>query len=307
MAAPRRRARRIAVRRRITDWVARGLAGACLLAAFVPLALMLVTTVQRGYPAIHGSGLIGFLTDPEPLPCSIAAGSTVPCNDYGGIGAVLSGSLALMLVASAIAIPVGIFAGIFLSEFGQNRLGRLLSFLVDVLAGVPSIVVGIFVYTVVLYYEPSIVFSVISGSLALAIIMLPVVVRTTEESLRLVPSTTREAALALGIPRYRSTLQIILPNGAPAVVTGAILAVARAGGESAPLLLLELQPHVGYTGLTHSVVPVPLLVYLWGFTQDVPNWTADAWGAALVLIVIMLVLSLGARFMLNRRAVIGGL
>jgi phosphate transport system permease protein len=123
---------------------------------------------------------------------------------------------------------------------------------------------------------------------------------------RLIPQSTREAALALGIPRYRSILQIILPNGGAAVVTGAILAIARAGGESAPLLLLELQPRVGFTGLNHSVTAVPVIIYLWGFLEDVPNWTADAWGAALVLIVIMLSLSLTARLILNRRLPSGG-
>jgi phosphate transport system permease protein len=296
----------ISLRRRIVDLLARSLAAACLLAAIVPLVYIVVTAFQRGYPAIHGSGLVGFLTGPEPLPCSIAAGSTVPCNDYGGISAVLSGSFYLMLVACAVALPVGILAGIFLAEYGRNPLGRTFSFLIDVLAGVPSIVVGIFVWSVMLLYDPAIAFSVISGAGALSIIMLPVVIRTTEESLRLIPQSTREAALALGIPRYRSILQIILPNGGAAVVTGAILAIARAGGESAPLLLLELQPRVGFTGLNHSVTAVPVIIYLWGFLEDVPNWTADAWGAALVLIVIMLSLSLTARLILNRRLPSGG-
>lgn len=296
--------RGVSWRRRITDVAARVLAGACLLAALVPLGYIVYTAFVRGYPAIHGSGLIGFLTEEQPLPCSNLPGG-VSCSDYGGIYAALSGSFYLLALAAAIAMPVGILAGIFLSEYGRNPLGRTVSFFVDVLAGVPSIVVGVFITAVILAFDRILVFSVISGSLALSIIMLPIVIRTTEEALKLVPFTTREAALALGIPRYRSILRIVLPNGGAAVVTGAILAVARAGGESAPLLLLELQTRVPFSGLDHSVVAIPYIVYLLGFGQLNANWVADAWGAALVLIVIMLGLSLAARFMLSRRVVIG--
>ena len=155
-----------------------------------------------------------------------------------------------MLFASALALPVGILAGVFLSEYGRNPMGRTLSFLVDVLAGVPSIVVGVFVFSVIVVWQHVLVYSVISGGSALAIIMLPVVVRTTEESLKLVPQTTREAALALGIPKYRSVLQIILPNGAGAVVTGALLAIpgpganapAAASGAADPLRVHRVEP-----------------------------------------------------------------
>lgn len=295
----------VQLRRRIVDVTARVLTGACLLGALVPLGYILYTAFLRGYPAIHGSGLWGFLTETQPLPCSQLAGG-VSCSDYGGIYGALSGSFYLLLLASSIAMPTGILAGIYLSEYGRHGVGRSLSFLVDVLAGVPSIVVGVFISTVIVALDPALLFSVISGSLALAIIMLPVVIRTTEESLKLVPNTTREAALALGIPRFRSVLRIVLPNGGAAVVTGAILAVARAGGESAPLLLLELQPRLAFTGFNHSVTAIPYIVYLLGFTQLNANWVADAWGAALVLIVIMLALSLSARFMLGRRLKTGG-
>lgn len=289
----------LSIRRKVTNWVSYYVTLGCVVLALGILAYIIYSSVQNALPAFEGRGF-NLLTGAEPLPCSYAPGG-IPCNEFGGIAPVISGTFYLMIVACAIAIPVGILAGVFLSEYGRNPVGRTLSFLVDVLAGVPSIVVGLFVFSVIVYYDPVIVYSVISGGLALAIIMLPVVVRTTEESLKLVPQSTREAALALGIPRYRSILQIILPNGAGALVTGAILAVARAGGESAPLLLLELQPRVGFTGWNHSVVAIPLLVYLWGFTEPNANWHADAWAAAVVLIALMLALSLSARFILKRR------
>ncbi len=289
----------VSIRRRVTDWTTYVLCLACVVFAIGILVIIVSSSVQHALPAFQGSG-VGLFTRAEPLPCSYAPGG-IPCNDFGGIEPVLEGTFYLMILASAIAIPIGVLAGVFLSEYGRNPLGRTLSFLVDVLAGVPSIVVGLFIFSVVLWWQPTIVYSVISGGLALAVIMLPVVVRTTEESLKLVPPSTREAALALGIPRYRSILEIILPNGAGALVTGALLAVARAGGESAPLLLLELQPRVGFTGWTHSIVPIPLLVYLWGFTEPNANWQADAWAAAVTLIGIMLALSLCARFLLKRR------
>jgi phosphate transport system permease protein len=291
--------RRLSWRRRLSNHAATVLGGLCLVLAVGILVLIVSDTLVKAAPAFRGSG-VGFLTGGYPIPCSRAPGGP-SCSVFGGIEPALEGTFYILLFACGIALPVGILGGVFLSEYGRNPFGRTLSFLVDVLAGVPSIVVGIFVFSLVLIWDPSIVFSVISGGAALAIIMLPVVVRTTEESLKLVPQSTREAALALGIPRYRSILQIILPNGAGAVVTGAILAIARAGGESAPLLLLELQPRVGFTGWDQSVVPVPLLVYLWGFTQDNANWQADAWGAAAVLILVMLTLSLAARFILHRR------
>ncbi len=293
----------VSLRRRLTNAVTYVLTLLSVAFAIGILVYIVYSSLLHALPAFEGSG-IGLLTNnQEPLPCSNAPGAppAFSCQLFGGIEPVLEGTFYLMLFASALALPVGILAGVFLSEYGRNPMGRTLSFLVDVLAGVPSIVVGVFVFSVIVVWQHVLVYSVISGGSALAIIMLPVVVRTTEESLKLVPQTTREAALALGIPKYRSVLQIILPNGAGAVVTGALLAIARAGGESAPLLLLELQTRSGFTGWNQSVVPIPLLVYLWGFGQENSNWQADAWAAAVILIAIMLALSLSARFILKRR------
>jgi phosphate transport system permease protein len=284
--------RRISPRRRITDWVARGLAAVCVVIALIPLASILDTAAVRGGAVLRPS----FLTSGEPLPCS-----PLSCS-VGGIAPAIQGSFVLLALASLIAMPVGILAGIYLSEFGRHRVGRTASFLIDVLTGVPSIVIGVFAYTIFLLIDPAIVYSAIDGSIALAIIMLPVVVRTTEESLRLVPRSVREAALALGIPQHRATLRIVLPTGGGAVVTGAILAVARAGGEAAPLLFTAFGNRLGFVGLTQPTEALPPLIFNFG-TSASRNWVADAWGAALVLILAMLAMSLTARFILHRRTV----
>lgn len=286
------------LRRRVVDWVARGLAAACILVAVVPLGDIILTAIQRGHLALAAPGYLSW-GSVQPLPCS-------GCGQYGGIGAELQGSFYLLLLASAIAIPVGIVAGIFLAEYGRNTLGRAISFLVDILSGVPSIVVGVFIYFVIEAANPAIVFSAFTGALALVVIMLPLIVRTTEESLRLVPQATREAALALGIPRYRSTVQIVLPGGAAAVVTGALLAVARAGGEAAPFFIVGFASGVGFQGWNEPVTPLPVLIYNLS-QQPFQNWLEDAWAAVLVLMMIMLALSLTARFFLGRRSLaLGG-
>ena len=288
---------RTKTRRKAVDLAMRGLLVACFLIALVPLASILATAAIRGSAVLS----LSFLTSAEPLPCTVTA--LTPTCSYGGIAPAIEGTLILLGTASLIAIPIGIFAGIYLSEFGQHRYGRTASFIVDVLSGVPSIVVGVFVYA--LFYalspNPQAVFSATSGAVALAIIMLPVVVRTTEESMRLVPHSVREAAFALGIPRHRATLRIVLPTGGAAVVTGAILAVARAGGEAAPLLLTAFGNRLGFVGFSQPVEAMPPLIYNWG-TGGVANQVADAWGMALVLILMMLGLSLTARLILARRA-----
>jgi phosphate transport system permease protein len=298
MAAPAHGHR---LRRRVFDYAARVLAGLCLLVAIVPLADILYSAAHLGSSALLAPG---YFTKAMPLPCSpLIPGS---CGVYGGINAVLQGTFYMLIYAGAVAIPIGVVAGIFLSEYGRNPIGRSLSFLVEVLTGVPSIVIGVFVWTVFEFYAANLVATAVASGLALAIIMLPLVVRTTEEALKLVPHTTREAALALGIPRYRSTLRIILPSGGAGIMTGALLAVARAGGEAAPFFLVGGYTQVGFTGYTHALTPLPVFIYYLS-ASSVPNWRADAWGAVLVLSGIMLALSLGARLLLGRKFVaVGG-
>jgi len=293
------------LRRRVVDWVARVLAVACLVAALVPLLSILWTAATLGGPRLLDGW--SFLTGPFAGPCSP---NITPNCSYGGIGPALQGTLILVGVAALIAMPTGILAGIYVSEFGKNRFGRTLSFLADVLSGTPSIVVGLFAFATFLYLDPTLVFSTLAGAFALSVIMLPVVVRTTEESLRLVPRSVREGAFSLGIPQFRTTLRIVLPTGGAAVVTGALLATARAAGEAAPLLFTSfgLESQLGFQGLDHPVNAIPPLIYLWGYGEPYANWRSDAWGMALVLILMMLALSLFARWILARRAnLIGGM
>jgi phosphate transport system permease protein len=249
--------------------------------------------------AVRGGSVLSwhFLTSSVPLPCS-----PISCVD-GGIFPLIYGSFMILGLAALIAMPLGILAGIYLSEFGQHRFGRIASFVVDVLSGVPSIIVGLFVFSLFLYLSPNPehVYTAFTGSVALSIIMLPVVVRTTEESLRVVPRSVREAAAALGIPRYRATLRVTLPTGGAGIVTGAILAVARAGGEAAPLLLTIGFNPLGFSGYDQPASALAPSVYTLG-QSGISNWVADAWGMALFLILMMLGLSLTARLILARRA-----
>jgi phosphate transport system permease protein len=266
---------------------------ACVGIALIPLASILFEAASRGLRVLS----VSFLISPEPTPCSPIPG--VACAT-GGIAPALEGTLVLIGLSSVIALPVGILAGAYLSEYGRHRPGRTVSFLADVMTGFPSIVVGVFVYALFLLFFPQIVFSTLSGTIALAIIMIPIVARTTEDALRLVPSTVREAALALGIPRYRTTLWVVLASGRSALLTGAVLAVMRGGGEAAPLLLTAFgNPH-GFQGVDQPTEAVPPLIFNFA-TQPYANWQSDAWGAALVLILLMLGVSVTARVLLRRK------
>ena len=270
----------------------------CVGIALVPLGSILYECVARGIVAISPS----FFTEIGPLPCSPQPG--VSCS-YGGISNAIVGTFVLVGLASLIAVPVGMLAGVYLSEYGNNRIGRTIRFLVDVMVGVPSIVVGIFVFTLFIFFASqgllprTYVTSAFSGGIALAIIMLPVVTRTTDEALRLVPTATREAALALGIPKYRTTLRIVLSSARATVITGVLLGVARAGGETAPLIMTASGNLYAFQGLDQRTAALPLVIYNDGLS-NYANWIADAWGAALVLVVIMLLISIAARLALTR-------
>jgi phosphate transport system permease protein len=275
-------------RRRWKSRVYGVLALLCVAAALVPLASITLTAFEKGGPALS----LQFFYKPLPLPC----GSAQTGCSYGGIGPFIEGTLVLLVLSSLIAIPIGILIGIYLSEYGRRGIGRYISFFTDVLTGVPSIVVGIFVFSLVLDYyvttggSTESVYSALSGGIALAIIMLPIVTRTTEEALRAVPDSVREAALALGIPKHRTTLRIVLASALPAVLTGALLGVMRVGGEAAPLLFTAFGNNRGFQGLNQPVGAIPPMIYNL-YQSPEANWQADAWAAALVLILIMVILS----------------
>ncbi len=268
-------------RRKWKNWVVSALAALCVVVALIPLGSILYTAANLGGRSITWH----FLTAPMVR---------------GGIGNAIEGTLILVGFASLLAGPGGVLIGIFLSEYGRGRVGRTVSFLTDVMTGFPSIVVGVFVYSLFFLFFPGIVFSATAGAVALAVIMVPIVARTTEEALRLVPTTVREAAYALGIPRYRTTIQVVLSAARGAVLTGALLAVMRAGGETAPLILTAFGNPFGFQGLGQPIQALPPLIYTEGISPFQSQVNA-AWGAALILIIIMLTISVGARIALRPR------
>jgi phosphate transport system permease protein len=285
-------------RRRLASRLVSLLCVLCVFVALVPLGSILYTSIDRGLPAINTS----LLTTSGPPSVICAPGSV--CSP-GGINNAIIGTVILVGLAALVTFPVGILTGVYLSEFGNNRAGRGVRFLVNVMSGVPSIVVGIVVFSLMValsnagILESRYIFSVIPGSLALGLIMVPVVARTTDEALRLVPTATREAALSLGIPRYRTILRVVLPTGGAGVLTGALLATARAAGETAPLLMTAFGNSFGFQGLDRPVAALPLVIYYYGIS-GIPRYETIAWGSAFLLVVAMLAISLAARITLAR-------
>lgn len=210
----------------------------------------------------------------------------------GGMANAFLGTGILILLAVAMAVPVGVMAGIFLSEFGNNTFAAILRFLTDVLTGVPSIVIGIVAYT--LLVVPLHTFSAVSGGVALAFIMVPVVTRTTEEALRRVPQSLREASLGLGVHEWRTTLAIVIPTGLGGIVTGVMLAVARISGETAPLLFTAFGSRFWQNGLMQPIAAVPLQVFQYA-VAPYNDWHSQAWAAAFVLMLLILTLNIGIR------------
>ena len=270
------------------------LTGLTILVVLAPLLSILSEAVQYGGPAIVSPG---FFTGIPANGCSARPGVT--CQ-YGGIGPSIAGTLVLLAIASSIAIPLGLAAAIYVVEYGADRpVGRIISSTADVLSGVPSIVAGLFIYAYISQADPQIVHSAISGGLALAVLMLPIVTRTSEEALRTVPHSQREAAIALGIAKWKSSLRITLIAALPGIVTGILLSVARAAGESAPLLLTAFGNTASYDGINQPVDALPLLIFKFA-QQPYDNWHALAWGAALILLLLILVLSAASRIALAR-------
>ena len=255
-------------------------------AALIPLAAIL------GYVAYKGAGLISweFLSQPEPFSFS---------QPGGGFWNGIKGTLKLLFVASALSIPVGVLAALYLSEFGRGRFASLVRFVTDVMTGVPSIFVGIFVYSLVVLQTGH--FSAFSGALALAVLMLPIVIRGSEEVLKLVPGELREAALALGVPRWRTVLRVVLPSAASGIATAVMLSVARAAGETAPLLFTSFGNRfvTGWTDFSGPDSALPLLIFRDARSAYDPA-QARAWAGALTLIAIVLLFTVAARTLAAR-------
>jgi len=254
----------------------------CVISAalvLVPLGYILTYTVVHGISAINWN----FFTQlPKPV------GET-----GGGIANALVGTLIMLLMSGVIAIPVGVIAGIYLSEFGNNKFGYSIRFLTDVMNGLPSIIIGVFAYTLVVI--PMKRFSAIAGSVALAILMLPIIIRATEELIKLVPNYIREGGVAIGIPRWKVTLKIILRSALPGIVTAIMLSVARAAGETAPLLFTALGNRFWQPRLDQPMDAVSLMIFEYA-KAPYDDWHAQAWAASFVVIMLILILKIIIRF-----------
>jgi phosphate transport system permease protein len=268
-------------RRILRRWISNfmvGLMVAAVILAVVPLFLILLNLVVKG----AGSLSFAFFTK-TPVPAG---------ESGGGVAHAIVGTLAIVGVASLIGVPLGVGAGIFCAEYPGARLAKVTRFLSDVMNGTPSIVVGVFAWTLIVARQKH--FSGFAGSCALAILMVPMVMRTTEELVKLVPGSLREAALALGYPRWRTSISIILRTALPGIVTGTLLSIARVAGETAPLLLTSLGSQYFSLNLNEPMAALPLTVFQYSI-GPYEEWHRFAWAAALVLIVVVLGLSIGAR------------
>jgi phosphate transport system permease protein len=272
--------------RRFKDRLAFSLGLLCVTLAMIPLASILFEVVRNGTSALS----VQFLTT-TPALVTLSTGSAALT---GGIAVSIEGTLVLMGLTAVIAVPVGLLAGIYLAEFGDNKFGRSIRFLNDVLSDFPSIVIGILVYSI-LVVQFRVGFSAFAGGIALSIIMLPIVTRTTEESIKLVPRSVRDAAMALGIRKWRATISVVLGTARSGVVTGALLSIARISGESAPLLLTIGTSSYFFSGLNQQVDALPVRIFLLSSENYVAGAQQQGWGAALILIVLVLCLNLGVR------------
>jgi phosphate transport system permease protein len=270
-------------RRKWADRLMRALAAAAFGLALVPLVSVFVQLLRLGLPGLRPSFFASL-----PVPVG---------EPGGGMGNAVLGTLVVVGLGSAIGIPVGLFAGIYLAEIGRGRFAALVRFTADVLSGVPSIVIGMFAYAVVVI--PMNHFSALSGGIALSVLMIPVVTRTTEEMLKLVPGTLREGALALGAARWRATLQIVLPSALRGVLTGVVLAVARVAGETAPLLFTAFGSRYWFEGVRQPIAALPLQVFAYA-VSPYDEWRAQAWTGALVLVLLIVILQLAVRLFARR-------
>jgi phosphate transport system permease protein len=258
----------------------------CVIAAIVPLTSILIEVVKNGISAIS----YDFLTQPQG---SIGSGS-------GGIAPAIQGTFIVVGLAAAIGTPVGLLTGIYLSEFAkEGKFAYAVRFFNDVLTGLPSIVIGIVGYVLIVLALGS--FSVLAGALSLSIIMIPIVVRVTEETLKVVPYSLREAGHSLGLSKAKITLFIVLPAAKDGILTGIVVAISRIAGETAPLIMTILGTSLFFTGITGPVDALPLRIWRLA-SQPYESAHAFGWGSALVLILMILALSMGLRLLVQKRS-----
>jgi phosphate transport system permease protein len=273
----------VSLRRRLTDHLMTGLAILTVVVVLAPLVAIFGYLVYRGVGSINWA----FLTQlPKPV------GET-----GGGMANAIVGSIFVLGIASVIGVPLGIGAGIYLAEFGRNQFGSIIRFTADVLNGVPSIVIGIVGYSIVVLYQKH--FSALAGGVALAIMMVPTICRTTEEMLLLVPQALREAAYGLGVPRWRTTLSIVLRTATSGVITGIMLAFARVAGETAPLLFTAFGNQFWNFRLDQPTAALPLQIFVYAISPY-DEWHRLAWAGALVLIILIVGAVAAVRYVVRR-------
>ncbi len=270
--------------RRLKSNLMVGVMGAAVVIAVLPLFFILLNLVAKGASSLD----VAFFTQ-GPAPAGVAG---------GGVAHAILGTLTIVGLACAIGLPLGVGAGIYSAEYPNTKLAVTTRFVADVMNGTPSIVVGVFAWAWIVVRQGR--FSAMAGSVALAMLMIPMVMRTTEEMIRLVPNSLREAALALGYPRWRTTITVVLRTALPGIVTGSLLAVARIAGETAPLLFTALGSQFFSFRIDQPMAALPLVVFTYA-TGPYQEWHRLAWATALVLILVVLVLSVAARLATRRR------
>ena len=275
-------------RRQLTDYFFTGLAAGLSVVVVGTLIAIFAYLVIKGAGALNWS----FLTQtPKPVG-----------ESGGGMANALLGSIMILGVASMLGVPIGIGAGVYLAEYGRNRLGQLVRFTADVLNGVPSIVIGLVAYGLVVIQQRH--FSAFAGGVALAIMMIPTVTRTTEEMLLLVPQTVREAAFGLGIPQWRTTVSITLATARSGIITGVMLAFARIAGETAPLLFTAFGNQFWSFSPNQPIAALPLQIFTYAISPF-DEWHRQAWAGALMLVILIVGTTTLVRFVFMRR-MLGG-
>jgi len=271
------------LRRKVVSSLFVGFCAASVLLALIPLVVILFFVMSRGLQSLN----LSFFTEmPKPVG-----------EPGGGMANAIVGTLIVAGLGSLFAVPIGILSGVYTSEYAGTRLASAIRFAADTLNGVPSIVIGVFVYGIAVL--PFKQFSAIAGGLALGIMMIPIVARTTEELLLLVPTSMREGALALGATRARAVFSVVLPAALPGIITGCVLALARISGETAPLLFTSLNNRFFSTALTQPISSLTVQIYSYA-TTAYEDWHRQAWAGALVLVAIVLVCSILARYATRR-------
>lgn len=271
-------------RRKIKNYIMQSLIGLAAAVAVVPLFAVFIYVLQKGAPALNWN----FFTH-LPAP----TGET-----GGGMGNAILGSLIMICMATVIGVPVGVFGGVYLAEYPTGNLPKAFRMVVDLLASLPSIVVGLFVYVIAVV--PMKGFSAYGGAVALFILMIPIIIKTTEEVLKLLPQHVREAGLALGIPRWRVIVSIVLRGSVSGVITGVVLAIARIAGETAPLLITAFGNRNWPQSLSQPTASLPVQIYNYAISPY-EDWQQQAWGGAFVLVTLVFVINITARMILRDR------